>query len=381
MYSYKPQQPYYDTAQPSLVLKSAKNRSGLSDIALNSAKGIVQEEAKKQALKQGVKQLGLTESLGAIAPYAGIAGGLYGGYRLADNFNNMNAKQGAVTGLASGASLGAGIGSLVPGIGTLVGAGVGGALGAGIGAFAHKPLTKVEEAKWRALNAQTGAALPEWVAQGKDIKAKDAGYRADLANDFVGVADTGGMASGFGQREAGDWVNNKFAKSRNVADLTGKDIWGYADFTSSFGPDWMNTSEGNREAIANKALELGLVNEGKGTITLNNNEALNSYAQSLFKTPEAAAPTPQGNSSSPSKPKSKRPGAPAEEEYIEPIPTATPRVMPQTIQARPQGADFLPGILDVQKQNTVRPSGLGNIYGQSNPFSGGLYGTSVLGKK
>jgi len=66
------------------------------------------------------------------------------------------------------------------------------------------------------------------------------------------------------------WVNNKFANSRNEADLTARDIWGYSTFFDKFGNDWLGKmNEKQREAIANKALERGAVREHHGTIDIN----------------------------------------------------------------------------------------------------------------
>lgn len=81
-----------------------------------------------------------TAAIGAWAPYAGIAAGLYGGYQTAKAIGDSAAgsqrtKQGAVGGAASGAALGAGIGSIVPGIGTAIGAAIGAVVGGAAGAI------------------------------------------------------------------------------------------------------------------------------------------------------------------------------------------------------------------------------------------------------
>ena len=81
-----------------------------------------------------------TAAIGAWAPYAGIAAGLYGGYKTAQAIGDSAAgsqrtKQGAVGGAAAGAALGAGIGSIVPGLGTAIGAGIGAVVGGAAGAI------------------------------------------------------------------------------------------------------------------------------------------------------------------------------------------------------------------------------------------------------
>ena len=141
--------------------------------------------------------------------------------------------------------------------------------------------TRQEEQRWNELGEQ-GFALPDWVANNENIGEKGAGSRPDLAADFIGLAPTAGDATGIGASPAGSWVNNKFAESRDVADLTAKDIWGYAALPELFGKDYVTTSEANREAIAAKALELGLVSEGKGTIDIKDDPALREYWTSLI---------------------------------------------------------------------------------------------------
>lgn len=81
-----------------------------------------------------------TAAIGAAAPYASIAAGLYGGYQTGQMLSDTAAgsqrtKQGAIGGAASGAALGAGIGSIVPGVGTAIGAVIGGVLGGAAGAI------------------------------------------------------------------------------------------------------------------------------------------------------------------------------------------------------------------------------------------------------
>ena len=154
------------------------------------------------------------------------------------------------------------------------------ALGGGL--LNAKPRTKIEEKRWAELEKQGIAQMPDWVRNDIDIKAKDAGYRPDLAADFVGVAPNAGQSSNGIADNAGDWVNNKFAKSRNVGDLSPEDIWGYAAFSEKFGPNWMQTSEANRRNIAQKALDMGIVSEGKGTIKLKDSEDFQKYATSVL---------------------------------------------------------------------------------------------------
>jgi len=216
---------------------------------------------------------GIYGALGAAAPWAAGLGGAAGLYDVVSNFNDMSQTRGGLQGGLSGAALGFALGGPV---GALIGAGGGGLLGS----FAHKAQTQVEEGRWKEL-ADQGFGVPDWVAQGVDINEKGAGARRDLASDFIGLAPTAGDAVGMGAVPKDTWVNNKFAESRDVGDLRAKDIWGYAALPELFGKDYMTTSEANREAIAAKALELGLVSEGKGTIDIKDDPALREYWTSL----------------------------------------------------------------------------------------------------
>ncbi len=133
--------------------------------------------------------------------------------------------------------------------------------------------TREEEQKWRALGEQ-GYSLPDWVFSNQNIGEEGAWSRPDLAPDFIGKAPTAGDALGIGATPEGTWVNNKFATSRDEADLRPEDIWGYASMVERFGPEYMKTSEENRRAIAQKVLDLGLANEHHGTIDIGASEEL-----------------------------------------------------------------------------------------------------------
>lgn len=146
--------------------------------------------------------------------------------------------------------------------------------------------TREEEQRWNELGEQ-GFALPDWVANNENIGEKGAGARPDLAPDFIGKAPTAGDALGIGATPEGTWVNNKFATSRDEADLRPEDIWGYASMIERFGPEYMKTSEENRRAIAQKVLDLGLANEHHGTIDIGESEELDKEWENMI-TPKSA---------------------------------------------------------------------------------------------
>jgi hypothetical protein len=77
--------------------------------------------------------------------------------------------------------------------------------------------------------------------------------RKDVPADFIG------------RDPAGNWVNNKFAKSRNVADLRGEDIVNYSAF-AEHDPQWFSKPLEERLKLANERLAAGAVKEHHGTI-------------------------------------------------------------------------------------------------------------------
>ena len=149
-------------------------------------------------------------------------------------------------------------------------------------ALLRKPQTQVEEKRWKALR-DAGFDIPQWVTDGKDIKDKNAWYNKDLAPDFVGTAPEGGQ-----------WTNNKFAMSRDVADLRPEDIWGYADNTETFGNNWADSSEEARRQVMQMALDNKLVEEGKGTVDINWTPELLDQAQTILGDSVAVNPEKAG---------------------------------------------------------------------------------------
>lgn len=103
----------------------------------------------------------------------------------------------------------------------------------------------------------------------------------NFAKDFVG------------QDDKGNWVNNKFASTRDESSLTGRDIDKYAAWSEQFGDKWNKASEDIRYKIGDEAVKRGLLREHHGTLDVNSNDEFNSFASSLLDTP-TATPTQQG---------------------------------------------------------------------------------------
>lgn len=240
----------------------------------------------------------------------------------------------------SGAAQGASVGSVVPGVGTAIGAAVGAGIGAargmakeakeGIKAFKEgdseslsrnpwlytnphtaplavwsnvrraiglskdwDPLdwgtrigkellggaqTKIEEKRWDKLK-DYGFEVPAWV---KDKAKKPGVYRKEFGEDFIGT-DAEGNA-----------VNNKFAKSRNEADLTANDIKDFASNYEVFGDIYAKATDEEKKRIMQIALDNKLIQEARGTVQVNWNDetlkqATDILAEVAARNPDAQA--------------------------------------------------------------------------------------------
>jgi hypothetical protein len=200
--------------------------------------------------------MGLLGTAGAIA---GGAAGAYGMYDLLKKPETSELR-GATQGAASGAALGASLGSVIPGAGTVIGGAVGGIAGGLIGLghslFGSKNKWKTEKNNLNELK-ESGVYIPDNLLASMPTKgrSKDELIDKSVAPDFVGM------------KPDGTWVNNKFAQSRNVADLKPEDIVNYSAFAEN-DPDWFKKPLDQRLGVAGQALQNGAVKEGHGTITV-----------------------------------------------------------------------------------------------------------------
>jgi hypothetical protein len=144
----------------------------------------------------------------------------------------------------------------------------------------RQPQTQVEEKRWNKLR-DAGFEIPAWVKDGVDIKDPHAGYNDKLAADHIGMTDQG-------------WNNNKFAQSRNEADLRPEDLLGYASPVETFGTSWTKADEGTRKSILQQALDAGAVDEHHGTVDINWTQELKQQALDLLGKASAARPENAG---------------------------------------------------------------------------------------
>ncbi|OQB10434.1 MAG: hypothetical protein BWY21_00355 [Parcubacteria group bacterium ADurb.Bin216] len=171
----------------------------------------------------------------------GVAGAI-GLYDLSQNREKIGTGEGYLQGAASGA-----------GIGWTLGGPVGAGIGAGVGILGNalgiggKSRTKIEQDRRAALKEQ-GIEIPNY-----DVK---------------------------------EWEENEaFRQSRDEKLLKGGDIENAASFYGIKG--YKDLEQAKKEAIAQKAIDLGLIREHHGTIDLNMSDEYQKYLQE-----QLGAPTP-----------------------------------------------------------------------------------------
>ena len=128
------------------------------------------------------------------------------------------------------------------------------------------PQTRIEEKRWDRLK-RYGFNVPKWV---DDKSKKFDVYRKDLPPDFVGYD------------KEGNWVNNKFAKTRSEKDLTGGDLGQSAAMYETFGNMWDAASQDTKKAIGDLALGNNMVKEFRGTIDIGWDENTLAKAQEIL---------------------------------------------------------------------------------------------------
>lgn len=130
------------------------------------------------------------------------------------------------------------------------------------------PRTRIEEKRWERLK-NYGFNVPKWVQEGDKSKKFDA-YRKDLPPDYIGYDSQG------------NWVNNKFAKSRAESDLTGTDLSQSAAMYETFGSMLDKASPETKKAIGDVVLGAKQVQEFKGTLDVRWDENTLSQAQNIL---------------------------------------------------------------------------------------------------
>lgn len=256
---------------------------------------------------------GLTEG-GSLTSAGNVLGGLGGAYMAYTganqvlNANKVGGAKGRVGGLMGGGTAGLGAGLAVNALGLALGpvgwaALLGGALlGGGLAGWriGDKDMYKTEGKRLGKLLKQ-GVDIPEWLQGPRWLKKGRS--KQDLINPYL-PKDFIGKDPKYG------WTNNKFAESRNVADLRPEDIWGYSAFFDRYGNDWLKKfSEQQRRDIAQSALNRGAVREHHGTIDIDwTPELQGDTSRVLGPNYKIPVVTPQANQPAP--PQQNRPQEP-----------------------------------------------------------------------
>jgi hypothetical protein len=225
-------------------------------VASAASGGTILADGTVVPASEGLLGLGnfATGALGAV----GLGAGAYG---MAQAYKNKDPLGGAISGAGAGLGASALASSLalswVPGIGWMAAGGALLGLGAGLlGKLGDKDEWKKEKKKFEKLSG-SGIFIPENLLASMPNKgrSKDELIRKDLPPDYIG------------RDQQGQWVNNKFAETRNEADLRPEDIVNYAAFAEK-DPEWFKKPLDQRLAEADKVLKAGAVREAKGSIEI-----------------------------------------------------------------------------------------------------------------
>lgn len=236
--------------------------------AIQGAGGLTKGAAASGVAKSAASATASTASMASMASgaLAGIGTMMQGGQMvgLANKIGGLTGRKvGGMGGLTAGVGAGMALTSVGIALGPVGWAGllVGGLLGGGLlgSRLGDRDKWKTEGKRMSKLQNQ-GVQIPDVLLHSQKLqrgRSKEELVHPNFSADFVGMTPDG-------------WVNNKFALSRDEKDLKPQDIWGNAAFFEKFGNDWLQKfSEDQRMAIAQLALEAGLVKEHHGTIDVN----------------------------------------------------------------------------------------------------------------
>ena len=254
-----------------------------------------------------------TSGIGSAGNYFLPAAGAVG---MVDELKNQRTgKRGYAQGAASGAAMGSYFGPWGALIGGLVGLGVGGAnelLDTNRFKTEGNRLADLEK---RGINIPDAFKAPMYLKKGR---SKEELINSAAPKGFVGYLPSG------------QFVNNKFAESRNEADLLPEDIMGYSAFFDKYGNDWMGKfSNQQRFGVAQKVLNNKAADEHHGTIDVKWTPELEADINAFLSNPTGPSASLGG------------PGSVA-------TPTATPKPMfiPRTGRHAP---NYKPGPLSIPR--------------------------------
>lgn len=218
---------------------------------------------------------GAATTLGAAAPYLGLAGAGLGAYGLYNALEDNNKTSGAL----SGAALGGGLAAAAPLVG-LGPVGWGGlALAAALGAGGGLGLTSLlgHESTRDVAKKHTGQLQgmgkddATWQNYVKGMRAQHAGAPPDPSKPFHGG-------------QYGSWDEYKQA-GLDAADLTG--VYGNL---KTFGPDWAKYSFDDQKKITQGLIDAGLYNSKKGEVEVTDAARALQIRDSILKGENSVIP-------------------------------------------------------------------------------------------
>lgn len=222
----------------------------------------------------GAAQVGSALGYESAGAYAAPLLAAKGGYDLYNSFQNGGeGVRGAST------TLGAGIGSFAGPVGTVVGAGIGNLAGYGLQGDGFK--------NDLALGAMTGGVglIPGVGDSIRGLMHKTT--KQHQSEKWSEMAESDDPATAAYAKQyldtiaQGDGSGITFEQIQEKADKSGRDVWGASAFFDAFKDKggWLNSTEQQREAIAKRALDEGLLRGSHGDIIAIDDTALDRIRQ------------------------------------------------------------------------------------------------------
>lgn len=220
-------------------------------------------------------------SAGGVAsdalPYVGLAAGSYGAYDLADN-QDRSRQSGAFQGAASGAAIGAYAGP--------IGAVIGGAAGALYGGLISGRRSTLEVQRDDQNDLLNDPHQTDFQAYLK-AQQPNGGINGSGGANSLGKVDADQDPNFVGYNSKNQWVNNKFATSRDESDLQAQDTEGADANFQILGNQYLDgASQSQREEYQKDLLNKGLWSEHQGQLTITDPDQAKQIWQSVISTPD-----------------------------------------------------------------------------------------------
>lgn len=208
---------------------------------------------------EAAPETSISNFAGAATPYLGAAGAAYGAYNAFEGVRKKDPLQAGLGGAGVGLGLNAMGYALGPyGWAAMLAAPAAGAL---INKWTDKDRWKEEQDRAQKL---ADAGVSGWEEL---VKTQPKLTEGRSLEELIAIEDA--------KKARGQYSNVDFARSRDEKDLRPEDIWGYSTFGEKYGNDWLGKfNEDQRRGVAQKYLDAGAIDEGRGQIKINSNPEL-----------------------------------------------------------------------------------------------------------